>query len=95
MNDLSIYNEKVFEDIKHIDEFGNEYWLARELQEALEYKENVVVTPRGEEIEAKRIFNFENLSTFDYCSYIKKSSGKDSEQGEKVRIENNNMVNWE
>lgn len=25
------------EDIKHIDEFGNEYWLTRELQKALEY----------------------------------------------------------
>lgn len=27
-----------FEEIKHIDENGNEYWLARELQVALEYK---------------------------------------------------------
>ena len=29
---------KTFEDIKHIDEYGNEYWLARELMQALEYK---------------------------------------------------------
>ena len=28
----------MFEDIKHIDEVGNEYWLARELQTALDYK---------------------------------------------------------
>ena len=28
----------IFEAIKHIDEFGNEYWLARELQVVLEYK---------------------------------------------------------
>ena len=27
----------LFEDIKHIDGYGNEYWLARELQKALEY----------------------------------------------------------
>lgn len=26
-----------FEDIKHIDSKGNEYWNARELQKALEY----------------------------------------------------------
>ena len=39
MNNLEIYTEKVFEDIKHIDEFGNEYWLARELMKALDYKE--------------------------------------------------------
>ena len=31
------YEEKTFEDIKHIDDFGNEYWTARELQRALEY----------------------------------------------------------
>ncbi len=29
----------MFDSIKHIDEKGNEYWLARELQIALEYKE--------------------------------------------------------
>ena len=28
-----------FEEIKHIDENGNEYWLARELQITLEYKQ--------------------------------------------------------
>lgn len=28
-----------FEDIKHIDEDGTEFWYARELQEVLEYKE--------------------------------------------------------
>ena len=33
------YKEKVFEDIKHVDEKGNEYWMARELQQILEYKE--------------------------------------------------------
>lgn len=30
---------KSFESIKHIDENGNEYWLARELKLSLEYKE--------------------------------------------------------
>ena len=38
MNDLKI-NESMFESIKHIDEEGNEYWSARELQKVLEYKE--------------------------------------------------------
>ena len=36
-NDLEEYKEKMFEDIKHIDELGNEYWEARELMPALEY----------------------------------------------------------
>lgn len=39
MNNLDIYNEAVFENIKHIDEYGNEYWEARELGAMLGYKE--------------------------------------------------------
>ena len=39
MNEIKEYTEKIFEDIKHIDEFGNGYWLARELMAVLEYKE--------------------------------------------------------
>ena len=37
MNEIKEYTDKMFEDIKHIDEEGNEYWLARELQNILEY----------------------------------------------------------
>ncbi len=33
------YNETVFEQIKHIDSNGNEYWEARELMKVLEYKD--------------------------------------------------------
>ena len=31
------YNEKIFEDIKHIDEEGNVYWFGRELMTVLKY----------------------------------------------------------
>ncbi len=31
MNEIKEYTEKIFEDIKHIDEKGVEYWYAREL----------------------------------------------------------------
>ena len=34
-----IEDYNVFESIKHIDEEGNEYWSARELQQVFEYKE--------------------------------------------------------
>ena len=37
MNELRINND-VFESIKHIDKYGNEFWYARELQNVLEYK---------------------------------------------------------
>ena len=33
------YSEETFESIKHINEFGQEYWLARELQVVLEYSQ--------------------------------------------------------
>ena len=39
MNEIKEYTEKIFEDIKHIDENGNEYWLARELQSILGYNQ--------------------------------------------------------
>ena len=37
MNELKEYTERLFEDIKHIDENGNEFWYARELMPLLEY----------------------------------------------------------
>lgn len=43
MNDMflfdgsSDYNENIFEGIKHINEYGQEFWYARELQKVLEY----------------------------------------------------------
>ena len=37
INEIKEYTEKVFEDIKHIDDEGNEYWYARELMPLLEY----------------------------------------------------------
>ena len=38
MNEIKLYKEKTFDDIKHIDEFENEYWEARELMPLLEYR---------------------------------------------------------
>lgn len=39
MNNIEIYEIKNFDNIKHFDEYGNEYWSARELQPILGYKE--------------------------------------------------------
>ncbi len=42
MNKIEIVkgeNITTFENIKHINEYGNEYWIARELQVVLNYKE--------------------------------------------------------
>ena len=40
MNKISTkHTNNMFEDIKHIDDYGNEYWHARELQKVLEYKD--------------------------------------------------------
>ena len=33
------YTNDTFENIKHVDEYGNEFWFARELQKVLEYKD--------------------------------------------------------
>lgn len=39
MKEITNYNENIFEGIKHIDEYGLEYWEARELQHILSYTE--------------------------------------------------------
>ena len=66
------YNEAVFEDIKHIDEYGNEYWLARELQNVLEYKRwdkfcNVINN-------AKKACENSNYNVFEHFSQVGKTS---------------------
>ena len=37
MSNIQKYSDKTFEQIKHINEYGAEYWLARELAPVLEY----------------------------------------------------------
>ena len=39
MNEIKNYTNDLFENIKHIDDLGNEYWHARELQIVLGYKQ--------------------------------------------------------
>lgn len=38
-NKLMRYSEETFESIKHVNEYGYEFWYARELQSVLEYTE--------------------------------------------------------
>lgn len=38
MNSIEKYSEQIFENIKHVNEYGQEFWYARELQVALEYQ---------------------------------------------------------
>ena len=37
--DLVKYDENLFENIKHVNEYGQEFWYARELQPLLEYSQ--------------------------------------------------------
>lgn len=39
MGELANYSEQTFESIKHINEYGQEFWYARELQIVLEYSQ--------------------------------------------------------
>lgn len=39
MSNLMNYSEKIFEDIKQVNEYGQEFWYARELQQVLEYSQ--------------------------------------------------------
>lgn len=37
MSNVEEFKEKIFDEVKHIDVFGNEYWYARELMPIFEY----------------------------------------------------------
>ena len=39
MADIEKYSEATFDNIRHTNEYGQEFWYARELQQALEYTE--------------------------------------------------------
>lgn len=39
MSNIERYTEKTFEEIKKVNEYGVEYWLARELALVLEYSQ--------------------------------------------------------
>lgn len=69
INKLEI-NNKVFEDIKHIDNDGVEYWLARELQNVLEYSQ----WRRFEEVieKAKISYKISNNNISDHFANIGK-----------------------
>lgn len=38
-NQIEKYSETIFEDIKHVNEYGQEFWYARELQNVLAYSQ--------------------------------------------------------
>ena len=73
------YNDKIFEKIKHIDEYGNEYWEARELMPLLEYSkwENFHKVIKRAMIACKA----SNNNVFDCFPEVRKSiiSGKGRE----------------
>ena len=65
------YNNQTFEDIKHIDENGIEFWYARELQNVLNYKE----WRKFENVINKAIKACENsnISTFEHFVDVDKT----------------------
>ena len=67
--EVTAYSQKTFESIKHIDENGNEFWYARELQKALEYTEYGKFLPVIEKaVEACRKTGFDEENHFAHVS---------------------------
>ncbi|OWV20944.1 DNA damage-inducible protein D [Fibrobacter sp. UWB3] len=67
--EIVAYPQQMFENIKHVDENGNEFWFARELQKALEYTEYGKFLPVIEKaIEACRKTGFDEGNHFAHVS---------------------------
>ena len=79
MNELKEYSEKTFDEIKHTDELGREYWYARELQIVLEYSQwrrfNEVIE------KAKTSCNNSNHNALDHFANV----GKMVKTGDSMR----------
>lgn len=58
------FSNQSFEDIKHINESGTEYWYARELQLVLDYKEWRKF--EGVIQRAQKACNNSNINTLDH-----------------------------
>lgn len=68
MNDISNYNESIFESIKHINEYNQEFWYARELQKVLEYTEYNKFIPVIEK--AKKACEQSNYNIHDHFAEV-------------------------
>ncbi len=70
-NNLEEYQKNIFESIKHLDEQGNEYWLARELMYALKYSQwrnfNLVID------KAKVACKASNINVLDHFADVSKT----------------------
>lgn len=82
MNKLVKYSEKTFEGIKHIDEYGEEFWYARELQETLKYSEwrNFINTIE----KAKNACKTSGFEIQDHFVNVNKMVGIGSEEEHKI-----------
>ena len=76
-------NKTLFDSIKHIDEEGNEYWLARELQKVLEYSQ----WRRFENVIKKAMMTCKNSNTNIYDHFA--NVGKMVKTGDSNRLINN------
>lgn len=70
MTDIQRYNETIFESIKHVNEYGQEFWYARELMGVLEYKKwqkfsNVID-------KAKRACELSDFNSEDHFTHVGK-----------------------
>ena len=73
------YTNDTFENIKHVDEFGNEFWFARELQKVLEYKDwrNFQKVIDKAVISAKNSISYEEDWVVEVNKSIKTGKGKE------------------
>jgi len=76
---MNNYRETIFEDIKRFDEYGNEFWYARELAKVLEYRDwrNFLKVLNKANISAKNSSSSDSDWVVEVNKPIKTGKGKE------------------
>ena len=70
MPNIEKYSEATFESIKHINEYGQEFWYARELQQALEVDDHFVDVNKMVDIGSGTQREIDDITLSRYACYL-------------------------
>ncbi len=85
------YTSNTFENIKHTDDYDNEFWFARELQKVLEYKD----WRNFQKVIDKAILSANNSVSSEEDWVVEVNKPIKTGKGKEEKSFSNSHINWE